>query len=375
MWVGALLDQGPEGGVVLSDLRAAVASLDLPGASIGQEKVSRQGIAATQFLVQGAAGDHGHRHLPEILEILERADVPDAVRSKAQSVFKVLGEAEAKVHGLPVAEVHFHEVGAVDTIVDITCAVLATHLMGIQRLYSSAVTVGGGTVQAEHGILPVPAPGTLGNLFGIPVRSGGPQHECTTPTGAALLKVLVDEFEPDLTWVPETTGYGAGSRDIDGYPNVLRFSLGGTRDAGAAKTLTEVTCNLDTLTGEDLGYLLAGLLERGAVDAFATPVVMKKGRPAYQVTALVEDAGRDPVVQFLLEEASTLGVRMHTVDREVLERWQETVETDLGPVQCKVAKLPSGTVVRRPEDDDVQRLTRETGINRQQILARLHKQL
>jgi uncharacterized protein (DUF111 family) len=247
--------------------------------------------------------------------------------------------------------------------------------MGIQRLYSSAVVTGTGRVHCDHGEMPVPAPGTLGNLFGIPVRSGGPQHECTTPTGAALLKVLVDEFEPDLTWVPETTGYGAGSRDIDGYPNLLRFSVGGMRDAGAAQTLTEVTCNLDTLTGEDLGYLLASLLERGAVDAFATPVVMKKGRPAYQVTVLVENADRDLVVQFLLEEALTLGVRMHTVDREVLERWQETVETDLGPVQCKVARLPSGRVIRRPEDDDVQRLTRETAISRPEILARLKKQL
>jgi len=375
MWVGALLDQEPTGGVMLAGLQAAVASLDLPGVSIGQEKVLRQGLAGTRFLVNGAAGDHHHRHLPEILEILDRADVPDEVRSRAQSVFTLLGEAEAKVHDLPVTEVHFHEVGAVDAIVDITCAVLATHLMGVRRLYSSAVTVGGGTVRAAHGTMPVPAPGTLGNLFGIPVRSGGPHHECTTPTGAALLRVLVDEFEPDLIWVPETTGYGAGSRDIDGYPNLLRFSVGGTRDAGAKKTLTEITCNLDTLTGEDLGYVLAGLLERGAIDAFATPVVMKKGRPAYQMTALVENAGRDPVVQFLLEESSTLGVRMHTVDREVLERWQETVETDLGPVQCKVAKLPSGTVVRRPEDDDVQRLIRETGLNRQRILARLHKQL
>lgn len=372
MWVGALLDQDP---TLFPDLQAAVRSLDLPGVSIHQERVLRQGIAGTRFLVRGAEADSRHRHLPEILKILERAEVPDPVRSKTQAVFTVLGEAEARVHDQPVAEVHFHEVGAVDTIVDITCAVLGTHLAGIQKLCSSEVTVGGGTVRADHGTMPVPAPGTLGNLFGIPVWSGGPPHECTTPTGAALLKILVDEFEPNLTWVPETTGYGAGSRDIAGYPNLLRLSIGHTHDAGAARTLTEITCNLDSLTGEDLGYVLDAVLEHGATDAFATPVVMKKGRPAYQVTALAEHGRRDGVVQFLLEETTTLGVRMHTVDRDVLERWHETVETDLGPVQCKVAKLPSGRIVRRPEDDDLRRLTEETKTSRREVLARLQSQL
>ncbi len=375
MWVGALLDQAPKGRTLLADLEAAVASLDLPGVSIAQEKVLRQGMAGTRFVVRESATRGGHRHLPEILEILERTDVPAEVRSRAQAVFTALGEAEARVHDLPLVGVHFHEVGAVDTIVDVTCAVLATHLMGIERLCSSAVTLGGGIVRAEHGTLPVPAPGTLGSLFGIPVRSGGPQHECTTPTGAALLKVMVDEFEPELTWVPESTGYGAGSRDIEGYPNLLRLTIGTARDAGAVRSLTEITCNLDTATGEDLGYLLEGLLERGAVESFATPVVMKKGRPAYQVTTLVKADARDRVVRFLLEEASTLGLRMHAVERAILERWGETVNTDLGPVRCKVARLPSGNVVRKPEDDDVLKLVRETGINRREILARLRRQL
>ena len=375
MWVGALLDQGPDSGLELRDLTAAVASLDLGGVEVVQQKVLRQGVGGTRFQVRCPAGDLSHRHLPEILEILARADLPDAVCARAQSVFTLLGEAEARVHDLPIEKVHFHEVGAVDTIVDVTCAVLGTHLLGIQKLYASAVAVGGGTVHCDHGEMPVPAPGALGNLFQIPVRMGEPRHECTTPTGAALLKVLVDEFEPDITWVPESTGYGAGSRDIDGHPNLLRITIGEMRDAATATTVTEVTCNLDTLTGEGLAYVLDGLLQRGAADAFATPVVMKKGRPGYQVTALVERHGQEAVVRFLLEESSTLGVRMHRVEREVLERWEEIVETDLGPVQCKVARLPSGQVVRRPEDDEVHRLVREQEISRQQVLARLSKQL
>ena len=190
-----------------------------------------------------------------------------------------------------------------------------------------------------------------------------------------MLRVLVDEFEPEITFVPETTGYGAGTRDPDGYPNLLRLTVGEASASGASQILTEVTCNLDTITGEGLAYVLDGLLARGAADAFATPVVMKKGRPGYQVTALVDHGCCDVAVQFLLEESTTLGVRMHRVDRNVLERWEETVETDLGPVKCKAARLPSGKVVRRPEEDEVLRLVEQKRTSRRELLARLLQQL
>lgn len=420
MWVGALLDLG----VPFEALQAAVQSLRLEGVRIQREAVLRAGIAATRFVVQvdgrepGAAPeptpgdhhhhphahDHGHdhahdhahdhphgeahahvhahgdapvqagrphRHLADIRAILHRADLPDVVRQQCDAVFAAIAEAEARQHGCSVDTVHFHEVGAEDTIVDIVCACLGTHLLGIDRLYSSAVAVGSGTVRCEHGLLPVPAPGTLDLLFGMPVRHGGLCGERTTPTGAALLRVLVAEFEPQFHWVPGARGHGAGRRDDDGHANVLRLTVGEQRDAHSATAVQELSCQLDTATGETLAWLLDELLRRGALDAFATPIVMKKGRPAQQLTALCDDAHADALQTFLLEESSSLGVRRRRLERAVLERWQESRATALGPVAYKVARLPSGALLARPEDDELRRLCAAHGLSRSEVLRRL----
>jgi uncharacterized protein (DUF111 family) len=186
-----------------------------------------------------------------------------------------------------------------------------------------------------------------------------------------LLKVLVDEFEPAFTWLPGARGYGAGNRDDAGHPNLLRITTGELRDPGSAAVLQEITCNLDTATGETLGWLLDALLAAGAVDAFATPVQMKKGRPGYMMTALCDDAHADAVTRLLLEESSTLGVRAHRVQRSLLERWQETVDTPFGPVRFKAARLPSGHVLRRPEDDEVARLCASHRLGRAELLRAL----
>lgn len=374
MWVGALLDAGL--GLDLPTLRAAVASMGLPGVGVEAESVMRGGLAGTHFRVIVPPHHHPpHRHLDDILAILERADLPSPARDHAVAVFRALAAVEARVHAQSIEQVHFHEVGAEDTIVDIVCACLGVHLLGLERLYSSAVVTGGGTVECAHGTMPVPAPGTLGNLLGVPIRSGGGPGERTTPTGAALLEVLVDEFEPEITWIPEACGYGAGTRDDPGRPNLLRITIGSLREPGAATSLWELSCTLDTATGEQLGHLIEALLESGAVDAFAAPVHMKKGRPGYVVTALADDARRDDVARHLLEESSTHGVRMHAVRRQVLERWSEDVDTDLGVVACKAARLPSGRVTRRPEADEVARLVKQLGLGRAEVVARLAKQL
>jgi uncharacterized protein (TIGR00299 family) protein len=388
MWVGALLDLG----LPLGDLAGPVASLGLEGVAVRSERVVRGSLAGTLFVVDTAArppvldpgvvvvprraaapaAHHGqHRGLAEIEAILARADVAARVRERCRAVFHCIAEAEAKVHGTTVAQVHFHEVGAEDTIVDVVCAVLGTDLLGIERIHSSEVVVGKGTVRCEHGTLPVPAPGTLEILKGIPIRAGELSGERTTPTGAALLKVLVHDFARPVRCVPERTGYGAGTRDTEDVPNLLRITLAESFDPGAAPRIVEISCNLDTASGELLAFLIDGCLQRGAADAFAVPATAKKGRPAFVLHALCDHAAKDGVATFLLEESSTLGVRMHEPERRVLERWSEMRETALGPVRMKCARLPSGAVVARPEDDEVSRLVRESGLARREVLLRI----
>ena len=388
MWVGALLDAG----VPLAPLQAAVRSLQLPGVSIRAEKVLRASLAGTHFVVDvgGAPADgntftpivtpsgpslptagHAHRGLREIEAIVQRAELPPTVKADCLAVYRAIGEVEAKAHGVSIDVVHFHEVGAEDTIVDVVCACFATHLLGVDAIHGNGIATGSGTVRAAHGILPVPAPATAALLRGIPVRQGGLRGERTTPTGAALLRELVDHFDTPVTFTCEQIGYGAGTRDDADVPNLLRVSIGTAAGTTSPTELVELQCQLDTATGEQIGWLLDELLARGAVDAFATAITMKKGRPGVLLTVLCDDARVLPLEALLLEESSTLGVRRHRVQRSVLERWSETRASVFGPVRCKVARLPSGVVVARAEDDELRRLCKEHGLGRAEVLRRL----
>lgn len=386
MWVGALLDAG----VPLAPLREAVRSLGLPGVDVRAAKVRRQGLTGTHFVVDVAAagadfaplpaaahgavltpgGGHAHRGLREIEAIVQRAALPAAVRADCLKVYRAIGEVEAEAHGVPIEQVHFHEVGAEDTIVDVVCACLGLHLLGVEQVFANGIEVGSGTVHAAHGVLPVPAPATAALLRGIPVRSSLP-GERTTPTGAALLRTFGTGFDEPLTLRSEAIGYGAGTRDSAEVPNLLRLTVGTRVDASSPTGLVELACQLDTATGEQVGWLLDELLRRGASDAFAAPITMKKGRPGVLLTVLCEPAAAAPLTTLLLEESSTLGVRRHAVQRSVLERHVETRDTALGRVVFKVARLPGGSVVARPEADDVARLCREHGLGRAEVLRRL----
>ncbi|MBL8756635.1 MAG: nickel pincer cofactor biosynthesis protein LarC [Planctomycetes bacterium] len=392
MWVGACLDAG----VPLAPLQAAVRSLALPDVAIRTEAVLRHGLSGTRFVVDvggepadaagfrfapvepargpltaAAASGHEHRGLAEIERIVQRAELPPAVLVDCLAVYRAIGAVEAKAHGCSIEAVHFHEVGAVDTIVDVVCACLATHLLGVERIHCNGLQLGSGTVRAEHGVLPVPAPATAALLAGIPARNGGLRGERTTPTGAALLRTFVDAFDEPVALTSEAVGYGAGTRDFDDAPNLLRLTVGTAKPATSALELVELQCTLDTATGELVGWLLDELLARGGVDAFATPVTMKKGRTGVLLTVLVDAARAAALETFLLEESSTLGVRRHVVQRAVLERWAETRSTPFGPVRFKCARLPSGAVQARPEDDELRRLVREHGLGRAEVLRRL----
>jgi hypothetical protein len=401
MWVGALLDAG----LPIEHLIAAVHAMELPGLTVRSLPVIRASLRGIRFVVEVdgrepgramaestsaaglqpmgmaprilavAAAAHGeHRRLADVLLIVRRIGLPVVVEQQCERVFRAIAEVEAVAHGTTVDDVHFHEVGAVDTIVDVVCACLGTHLLGMERLYCSAVAVGSGTVRAAHGVLPVPAPATLDLLLGIPVRQGGLLGERTTPTGAALLRTLVHEFEPRFTWLPTARGYGAGTREDPLVPNLLRLTIGELRDAGSAIDLIMLQCHLDTATGELLGYLLDEAMVRGAIDVFATAIQMKKGRPGQLLTLLCDAAHEDPLTTFLLEESTTLGVRRSEVARTVIERWTETRTTPFGNVQFKLARLPSGIVTARPEDDEVRRVCREHSLSRAEVLRRLQAQ-
>lgn len=388
MWVGALLDAG----VPLDPLAAAVRSLALPGVAVRAAKVLRGGLSGTHFVVEvgseaqftplaaGAtprlaaapAPGHAHRRLADIERIVRGGDLPTAVIDDCLAVYRAIGEVEAAAHGVGIDEVHFHEIGAEDTIVDVVCACLGTHLLGVERIHCHGLCLGSGTVRAAHGILPVPAPATAALLAGIPARIGGLSGERTTPTGAALLRHFVDAFDEPLTFAAEAIGYGAGTRDTDDAPNLLRLAVG-TTAAPVAQSgdIIELQCQLDTATGELLGWLLDELLVRGALDAFATPVTMKKGRPGVLLTTLCEPARAAALSAFLLEESTTLGVRRQRLARDVLERWTETRQTPFGPVAFKVARLPSGTLLARAEDGELRRLCQQTGLGRAELLRRL----
>lgn len=390
MWVGALLDAG----LPLAPLADAVGALGLPGVTLHAEKVQRCGLAGTHFTVRTPAagagtpfvaasggaragmlprtGGHVHRGLREIEAIVGRAALPGPVEANCLRVYRAIGEVEAAAHGCSIDDVHFHEVGAEDTIVDVVCACLGTNLLGVERIHANGIEVGSGTVRAAHGVLPVPAPATAALLRGIPVRVGGLRGERTTPTGAALLRTLVAAFDTPVRCTAEAIGYGAGTRDDDDVPNLLRVTIGTATPATADATdLIELSCHVDTATGEQLGWLLDELLRQGATDAFFVPVQMKKGRPGFLVTVLATRAVESAICRLLLEESTSLGVRRHDVQRTVLERWQETRNTALGPVVFKVAKLPSGVVTARPEDAELRRLGAAHGLGRAELLRRL----
>ncbi len=387
MWVGALVDAG----VPLAPLAAAVQSLALPGVELRAERVLRCGLTGTHFTVieHGAPADafvpvvaskspllttevgHTHRGLREIESLLAAADLPGPVRDRCRQVYRAIGEVEAAAHGVSIDVVHFHEVGAVDTIVDVVCACLAMHLAGCERVHANGIEVGSGTVRAAHGVLPVPAPATAALLRGIPVRQGGLRGERTTPTGAALLRTFVDAFDQPVSFTADAVGYGAGTRDDADVPNLLRVSLGTLTEPTSALDLVELQCHVDTATGEQLGWLQDELLRRGATDAFCSPVQMKKGRPGVLLTVLCDPAHAAALRDLLLAESTTLGVREHRVRRHVLERWQETRDTPLGAVKCKVVRLPGGQLVARPEDDELRRLCTEHGLGRSEVLRRV----
>jgi pyridinium-3,5-bisthiocarboxylic acid mononucleotide nickel chelatase len=359
MTVGALIDAGADG----NQLMRALEELGT-GAKFEVEKTKRRGIAASKFRVLG--GDaKGHRHLNHILEMIARSGISERAKQNASAVFQRLGEAEAKVHDIPVEKVHFHEVGAVDSICDIIGACVGFDLLDIGAVYSSAVNVGGGTVKTEHGVLPVPAPATSELLTGKPIYARGPSLELTTPTGAAIATTLAIEFGPLPPMRVMASGYGAGDYDFPEHANVLRVLIGETSGAEESTTVTVLEANIDDSSPQVLGYAMERLLETGALDVTLTSVLMKKGRPGTLLCVIARPEDRENLARVIFEETSTLGLRIYSAERRVKERHSVDVATPHGTVRMKIAENGSFA----PEYEDCRKLARESGVPLKQILA------
>ena len=359
MLVGALADAGADQDALVR----AIGSLNI-GATVSFEKVKRQGIGATKYHVS-AEDTSKHRHLTAILEMIAQADLPGRAKHNAQSVFRKLGEAEAEVHQVPLEKVHFHEVGAADSIADIVGACLAFDLLQVESVVCSPINVGSGTVQTEHGVLPVPAPATARLLRNVPVYARGPALELTTPTGAAFAAALSARFGVLPPIKITRTGYGAGNRDFTEHANVLRVLLGEPTGAQEAVTVSVIEANIDDLNPQVLAYATERLLEAGALDVTLQPLIMKKGRPGNLLRVIAEPAARESLAQLIFAETSTLGLRFYAAERRVLARSCTEVTTPYGAVRIKVSSEGSFA----PEYEDCRKLALSSGVALKQIIA------
>ena len=370
MFLAAALDLGVDRGA----LEAALRSLGVPGWRLEVSRRESSGIAGTHLDVAVDGPQPHHRALSEILALIDRSGLSPRAKAAARAVFERIGRAEAKVHGVPVERVHFHEIGAVDSIVDACGAAVALDLLGWPRVAAAVPELGTGTVRTAHGPMPVPPPAVLEILAGVPVRLAGPPGEAVTPTGAALLAVLA-EVGPLPPVVPWRIGYGVGTAVWPDRPNVLRMTLGEpgpAAEAGASGgegVLWVLEANLDDCPGQLVARAIEACLEAGALDAWAAPLTMKKGRPGILLGALASPERRDAVARVLLTETTTLGVRRHAVRRDELAREIVTVDTAYGPVRVKVALEGGREVGAQPEYEDCAARARERGVPVREVQA------
>lgn len=368
MLLGACLDAG----VALDELRAALDPLGLEGVTLGAERVERHGIGATRCLVEVPDAE-GHRGLVEILDRIEAAGLADRIAERSARVFRRLAEAEAKVHGTTPEEVHFHEVGAWDAIVDVVGGVWCLDRLGVERIHASTFTLGRGWTEAAHGRLPVPPPAVFELVAGWPVTEGVVEAEMTTPTGAALVTTLAEGRGMPADFVPETTAYGAGTREHEARPNLLRLVVGSIEEA--LDELAVIECDVDDLSPEHFEPVAEALYEAGAREVMWAPVQMKKRRPGVTIRALAPTGAVEAIGKALFRESPTLGYRWWTARRETLAREAVEVETSLGRVEAKRIRRPDGRWEIRPEYDACRRIARERGMAVRDVARALEREL
>jgi uncharacterized protein (TIGR00299 family) protein len=391
MALGALLDAG----LPLDDLRRALGSLALGDAHVHAERVLRAGVSATKFSVHEHAhgtsahthdhdhgdrghshhhdhgvGHHPHRSLGEIFHLIDDASLSPSAKERARAMFERLGEAEAAIHQMPIEQVHLHEVGALDSIIDIVGIAHAMEWANADRVVCSPLNVGGGMVQSAHGLFPVPAPATVKLLGPAPVYSGRVQKELVTPTGALIATTFAGEFGPIPAMSIERVGYGAGDRDDPVTPNVLRVLIGrAAAEPRAGDRVTVIECDIDDMNPQLFGVVMERLYAAGALEVFYTPVQMKKNRPGTLLTVVAAPGLRTEMTDIIFSETTTIGLRHYDVDRECLEREIVSVATPIGPVRFKIARHNGRIVNVTPEFDDCAALARERRLSVKDVQA------
>jgi uncharacterized protein (TIGR00299 family) protein len=367
MTLGALIDAGFPAEL----LRAELKSLQVPGWELTTEKVWKNGMAATYVRVQ-TEDRQKHRSLATILEILTNSQLAPPIRERASRIFQKLGEAEAHVHEAPIEEVHFHEVGAVDALVDIVGSCVGFHALGIERFACSPLNVGGGTAKMAHGVLPVPAPATARLLQGAPTFSNGVQRELVTPTGAAIVATLCDSFGPQPPMTVSAIGYGAGAADLEGQPNVVRIMIGESADKTSSagdEEISIIEANLDDMNPQIYGYVLEKALSAGALDVYTTALQMKKNRPGTLLTVLCRPEDTDALMSIIFAETTTFGIRSHRAQRRALPREWVNVSTTYGSVRIKLSRSNGRILHVTPEYDDCRKLAVEKQVPLQEVIG------
>ncbi len=366
MTLGALLHAGCSADLLRSELQA----LQVPGWELATEKVWKSGMAATYVRVK-TKDQQKHRSLSTILEILKQSKLAAPVRERASAIFTKLGEAESYVHDAPIEKIHFHEVGAVDAIVDIVGACIGFHALGIDRFVCSPLNVGGGTAKMAHGILPVPAPATARLLQGAPTYSNGAQRELVTPTGAAIVATVCESFGAQPPMTVSAIGYGAGSADLEGQPNVLRIMIGesAAKNSSLDEEIAIVEANLDDMNPQIYGYVLEKVLSAGALDAYTTALQMKKNRPGTLLTILCRTEDADKLMALIFAETTTFGIRTYRAQRRSLPREWVNVTTSYGAVRIKLSRSNGHILHVAPEYDDCRKLAEEKQVPLQQVIS------
>jgi len=364
MTLGAFIDAG----LSFKNLSDELAKLKIKNYRLKRSKILRGGISGTRFECIVEDGAHS-RSLKEIMSIIEKSALKDRIKNIAKLVFENIGAAEAKIHGIKKMEgVSLHELGSIDSIVDIVGTAIALVELGIDEVHASPVTTGRGSVMTAHGRLPVPAPATMELLKNIPVNISGSGHELVTPTGAGILKTMSKGFGEPPGMTAEHIGYGAGSRDNkDGLPNMLRIVVGDTAADFAKDSVYVIETNIDDMNPQNFEYLFERLFIEGALDVYMTNIQMKKSRPGVKLTVLTESKDRDRIASVIFNETTTIGLRFYKTGRLKLERNMVSVRTSRGNVGVKISKGPGGILTSSPEYEECAKLARKTGVSFKQI--------